>query len=496
MKKFESFKFWVQQVMPIVYDDSLSYYELLTKVINYLNDLGENVNELIDIWNGLDELIEADVREELNKMVEDGRLDNMLLDILGRYHPVDYLQSQHAFSFVNNTENGEPDFIQGFVFNIDRNECYVVRKDNTQANNIIYRYDMETWLIKDSKRFATSTGCYNEGLPYFYNDSGQLMFIVRTSYDHTVAIFNYDTGELTPNFVVQGSSKHGMDNKGKYYFTHFGDAERVEGVFLYDFDSVKNQTPELIQKIYFPTAIADGEKIQSITMIDDYFYCGHGKQFPEISVINLYGDVIKHHAFDKQSLMNMINESYPEVNLNNYQYENEGITWYQEGNKTFVVMGHMIGETNKTYFARLGNPTYFKVDTKNYKRNLNNSMDWKDVTSWGEGVASYGGDVAVQYAKDDKGMVYLRGVVTYPRPSAEASVVGFNKVLFTLPYPYQPYRHQWFRTVASGGADKANRVCVRKGGEVVLESYFDQGGTGKPFCSLDNIQFYVDTRPK
>lgn len=35
--KFEPFKFWCQKVIPLVYDDSLSYYELLCKVIDYLN---------------------------------------------------------------------------------------------------------------------------------------------------------------------------------------------------------------------------------------------------------------------------------------------------------------------------------------------------------------------------------------------------------------------------------------------------------------------------
>ena len=29
-----SFRFWCQTVLPLVYDDSLSYYELLNKVVN------------------------------------------------------------------------------------------------------------------------------------------------------------------------------------------------------------------------------------------------------------------------------------------------------------------------------------------------------------------------------------------------------------------------------------------------------------------------------
>lgn len=42
MKNNGAFKFWSQKVLPLVYDDSLSYYEVLSKVVKYINDLIEN----------------------------------------------------------------------------------------------------------------------------------------------------------------------------------------------------------------------------------------------------------------------------------------------------------------------------------------------------------------------------------------------------------------------------------------------------------------------
>lgn len=39
-------KFWVQKVLPLTYDDSLSYYELLSKVVYKLNEVIEIVNPL------------------------------------------------------------------------------------------------------------------------------------------------------------------------------------------------------------------------------------------------------------------------------------------------------------------------------------------------------------------------------------------------------------------------------------------------------------------
>ncbi len=43
-----SFKFWCQKVLPLVYDDSLSYYEVLCKVVDCLNESMSSINELID----------------------------------------------------------------------------------------------------------------------------------------------------------------------------------------------------------------------------------------------------------------------------------------------------------------------------------------------------------------------------------------------------------------------------------------------------------------
>ena len=47
------FRFWCQSVLPLVYDDSLSYYEVLCKVVEYINKLIDTDREL---FADLDEL--------------------------------------------------------------------------------------------------------------------------------------------------------------------------------------------------------------------------------------------------------------------------------------------------------------------------------------------------------------------------------------------------------------------------------------------------------
>ena len=42
----KKFRFWCQKVIPLVYDNSLSYYEVLCKVVDYLNKVIEDINEI------------------------------------------------------------------------------------------------------------------------------------------------------------------------------------------------------------------------------------------------------------------------------------------------------------------------------------------------------------------------------------------------------------------------------------------------------------------
>lgn len=53
VRPMKPFRFWCQKVLPLVYDDSLSYYEVLCKVVDYINKLIETDRELISDVEGL-----------------------------------------------------------------------------------------------------------------------------------------------------------------------------------------------------------------------------------------------------------------------------------------------------------------------------------------------------------------------------------------------------------------------------------------------------------
>ena len=115
----QTFRFWCQKVLPLVYDDSLSYYELLCKVVDYLNNTMEDVNTAVEDVTNLNSafgslenhvnasetaLLQAytdlqsyvntyfnnlDVQEEINNkldvMASDGTLDALLLPYFNEY---------------------------------------------------------------------------------------------------------------------------------------------------------------------------------------------------------------------------------------------------------------------------------------------------------------------------------------------------------------------------------------------------------------------------
>lgn len=99
------FRFWCQKVLPLVYDNSLSYYELLCKVVDYLNNTMEDVDHMntdidtlyssfqefqegtIRIYNELVAYVNAyfenlDVQEEINNKLDDMVTSGELVTIL------------------------------------------------------------------------------------------------------------------------------------------------------------------------------------------------------------------------------------------------------------------------------------------------------------------------------------------------------------------------------------------------------------------------------
>lgn len=108
------FMFWCQKVLPLVYDDSLSYYEVLCKLVTYVNGLrddviklGEDVSELNKLYNELAKLLDEyfnrgvqdSVNKKLDEMASNGYFDDILAKYITPFFSVNFDTTQNALDY-------------------------------------------------------------------------------------------------------------------------------------------------------------------------------------------------------------------------------------------------------------------------------------------------------------------------------------------------------------------------------------------------------------
>ena len=91
MTHFEKLRFWCQKVLPLAYDDSLSYYELLCKVVEHLNTLGSGFEELLKAFEELKEAVEdPDVQQYVDAKIDEMYASGELATLFNRWFTRSY----------------------------------------------------------------------------------------------------------------------------------------------------------------------------------------------------------------------------------------------------------------------------------------------------------------------------------------------------------------------------------------------------------------------
>ena len=146
-----NFKRWVHKVLPAVYDESLSYYELLCKVVAKLNEVVEQSNGVAE---GLEELknyvdtyfdnldIQEEVDAKLDEMAESGEL----ADIIAQY-----VQLQGVLGYDNKTAmKTAENLVEGSICKTLGNTAY----GDGQGNFYKVREVLSTDVIDDNNIVA------------------------------------------------------------------------------------------------------------------------------------------------------------------------------------------------------------------------------------------------------------------------------------------------------------------------------------------------------
>lgn len=169
-RTLQPFRYWCQKVLPLVYDDSLSYYELLCKVVNYLNKTMEDVETLHGDVTNLHTAYEQlqnyvnmyfsslDVQQEINnkidEMAENGTLNRLFGNELVMYDNI------NTPKIINMTKIGSfGETLSGHSFQGmcgDSNYLYLAHHTNDTANMWIMQVDRNSMsIVKDINTGAT-----------------------------------------------------------------------------------------------------------------------------------------------------------------------------------------------------------------------------------------------------------------------------------------------------------------------------------------------------
>ena len=79
------FPVWCHKILPLVYDESLSYYEKLCKILQKLNEAINSQNNLQNEFYQLKDWINSQLelysKEQLEEWLDDGTLENIVLQL-------------------------------------------------------------------------------------------------------------------------------------------------------------------------------------------------------------------------------------------------------------------------------------------------------------------------------------------------------------------------------------------------------------------------------
>lgn len=194
-----AFRFWCQKVLPIVYDDSLSYYELLNKVVVYLNNVisdvatvEENVGELSDAYVNLQNY----VNEHTQEIAE---IVNQLTDYINNYFDNLDIQNEINTKLDKMAEDGSlSDILEPFILREAPGVITAWLEENITPTSPPVD---DTLTIKNAAADAYATG---EAIRYLETAMGAE--IKKISYQHVEGYYPSNGVEM---FDMQNSFKAG-----------------------------------------------------------------------------------------------------------------------------------------------------------------------------------------------------------------------------------------------------------------------------------------------
>lgn len=239
------FRAWCQKVIPLVYEDSLSYYELLCKVIDYLNkmlidleNMGIDITNLYAAYNEFTNYVEnylknLDVQDEINnkldEMTKDGTLTAIIKPLILATLPPYIVDSvsqmtdtnrtyvlksnSHVYQYVTGTGWVDTGIVYGSTIgnvltnagqlangsdlnSITENVYYFISAPNTGMQNLPVQ-NTPLWLFT----YATPTASIRLQIAYVYNRNQYFVRSMFNGWTDWVSLTDYVIDTIKPNYI-------------------------------------------------------------------------------------------------------------------------------------------------------------------------------------------------------------------------------------------------------------------------------------------------------
>lgn len=184
--KPRNFREWCNHTIPVlpqVYGDELSYYELLNKVVEKLNEIGITVDELIDYVNNYFDSLDVQkmIDDKLDEMAQDGTLADLINNLLFSN------LNKKIETVINVKENG--------CNNTGLTDCSDTLNTLIASNSpATFYFPKGNYLINDTILINKSCKIlFESGALISVSESVDTLFNVCETYNNYSSVFEYPT---------------------------------------------------------------------------------------------------------------------------------------------------------------------------------------------------------------------------------------------------------------------------------------------------------------
>lgn len=184
--KPRNFREWCNHTipaLPLVYGDELSYYELLNKVVEKLNEMGITVNELIDYVNNYFDSLDVQkmIDDKLDEMAQDGTLADLINKLLFSS------LNKKIETVINVKENG--------CDNTGLTDCSAILNTLIDSNSpATFYFPKGNYLVNST--ISISKSCkilFESGALISVSENIDTLFNVCETYNNYSSVFEYPT---------------------------------------------------------------------------------------------------------------------------------------------------------------------------------------------------------------------------------------------------------------------------------------------------------------